>query len=144
MSQKSPLFISILLVTGLLYQAELAAQVAKADTTVYKADSTIYEKVDQKAAYRGSWLNHVQRNINMRVPVDNRAPYGTYTVEIGFVINTDGSLSDFSKLTNMGYGMEEETIRVIKKSGRWIPALLNEKAVRSYRKQKLTFAVNRL
>ncbi|MCH5721367.1 energy transducer TonB [Niabella hibiscisoli] len=129
---------------SLLYYANLTAQVSKADTTVFKADSTIYEKVDQKAAYRGSWLNHVQRNLNMRVPVNNGAPYGTYTVVIGFVINTDGSLTDFSKLTDMGYGMEEETIRVIKKSGRWIPALLNEKAVRSYRKQPLTFLINRM
>lgn len=80
----------------------------------------------------------------MRVPVTNGAPYGTYTVVIGFVINTDGSLSDFTKLTDMGYGMEEQTIRVIKKSGRWMPALLNDKAVRSYKKQPLTFLINRM
>lgn len=56
----------------------------------------------------------LQSNLNMRVPVNNGVPNGTYTVVIGFVINTDGSLSDFSRLTNVGYGMEEETIRVIK------------------------------
>ncbi|MGN7786994.1 energy transducer TonB [Niabella sp. 22666] len=144
MSQKPPIYTFLLLVAGLLCHTELTAQAAKADTVIYKPDSTIYEKVDQKAAYRGSWLNHVQRNINMRVPVTNGAPDGTYTVIIGFVINTDGTLSNFSKLTDMGYGMEEETIRIIKKSGRWIPALLNEKAVRSYRKQPLTFLVRRM
>ncbi len=144
MSKKTPIHISIFLLICLLYQAELTAQVTKTDTISNKTDSTIYEKVDQKAAYRGSWLSHVQRNLNMRTAVNNGAPDGTYTVVIGFVINTDGSLTNFSKLTDMGYGMEEETIRVIKKSGRWIPALLNEKAVRSYKKQPLTFLINRM
>ncbi|HTG57663.1 MAG TPA: hypothetical protein VL943_15405, partial [Niabella sp.] len=117
MSQKSPLCVSIIFLIGWLYHAELTAQVSKTDTTLHKTDTTIYEKVDQKAAYRGSWLNHLHRNLNMRVPESNGAPYGTYTVVIGFVINTDGSLSDFSKLSDMGYGREEATIRIIKKLG---------------------------
>lgn len=135
---------SIILMICFLSHSQLMAQVTNTHTSVSKPDSTVYEKVDQKAAYKGSWLNHVQRNLDIRTAINNGAPNGTYTVVIGFVINTDGSLTDFSKLTDRGYGMEEETIRVIKKSGRWIPALLNEKAVRSYRKQPLTFLINRM
>ena len=58
MSQKSPVYISIPLLICLLCHAELPAQVSKTDTTIHKTDTTIYEKVDQKATYRGSWLNH--------------------------------------------------------------------------------------
>ena len=36
-----------------------------------------------------------------------------------------GNLSDIKPLTNFGYGMEQEAIRVIKKSGKWIPAIQN-------------------
>lgn len=143
MHQKSVLLISVLFLTGLLQHTRLTAQTTIADSNIHKADTTVYDKVDQQAAFRGSWLNHLQSNLNMRVPVNNGAPDGSYTVEIGFVVNADGSLSHFSRLSNVGYGMEEETIRIIRKSKKWTPALINGKAVRSYKKQKLTFSVNR-
>jgi hypothetical protein len=38
--------------------------------------------------------------------------------------------------------MEAEVIRVIKKSGKWIPATMKGKPVKAYRKQPITFIVD--
>lgn len=42
-------------------------------------------------------------------------------VYITFVVDTDGSLSDFKILRDIGYGTGEEAIRVLKKAEKWIP-----------------------
>jgi protein TonB len=49
-----------------------------------------------------------------------------------FVIETDGSISDIKFLKDMGYGSREEIIRVLNKSGKWIPAALNGQIVRCH------------
>ena len=56
------------------------------------------------------------RNLNPGIPIDNGAPAGTYKVIIQFVVDLDGNLSDIKALTNYGYGMEQEAIRVVKKA----------------------------
>ena len=55
------------------------------------------------------------KKLNPSAPVDNGAPEGTYTVYVQFVVSKDGNISDVRALTNHGYGMEEEAVRVIKK-----------------------------
>lgn len=42
-------------------------------------------------------------------------------VYITFIIDTDGSLSDFKILRDIGHGTGEEAIRVLKKAEKWIP-----------------------
>lgn len=49
-----------------------------------------------------------------------------------FVIETDGSISDIKVPKDMGYGSRDEIIRVLKKSGKWIPATLNGQTVRCH------------
>ena len=43
--------------------------------------------------------------------------------------------------TRLRYGMEEEVLRIIKKSGRWTPAEQNNRKVNAYRRQPITFVV---
>ncbi|WP_409965983.1 hypothetical protein PIECOFPK_02390 [Mycovorax composti] len=52
-----------------------------------------------------------------------------------------GNVSDVKPLTSLGYGMEQEAIRVIKKSGRWKPAIQNGREVKSFRKLPVKFIV---
>jgi len=44
-------------------------------------------------------------------------------------------------LTNWGYGMENEVVRIIKNSPAWVPAVQDGKQVQAYRKQPITFVV---
>jgi hypothetical protein len=115
---------------------------SQTDTTI--AGKTIVIKVDKESAYPGgepAWKKFMERNLNPHVPVDKGAPTGMYTVYVQFIVNTDGTLSDFRPLTTHGYGMEQEVVKMLRKSGTWDPAILEGRPVNSYRKQPVTFGV---
>src|SRR5689334_7564617 len=74
-------------------------------------NDTLIIKVDQEASFPGgdeAWRKFIERNANGMVTTDNGAPDGFYTVIVQFVVNEDGTTSDFKALTNFGYGMEQE------------------------------------
>lgn len=107
-------------------------------------ENKIFEKVEIEASFKGgegAWRKYLERNLNGNTPVDNGAPEGTYTVYVQFVVSKDGSISDVRPLTNHGYGMESEAVRVIKKGPAWTPAVQNGRSVNAYRKQPITFQV---
>jgi hypothetical protein len=133
-----PVFISLIPV---LISFTMAAQSeVNADTSILK----IFEKVDIEAAFPGgemAWRKFLEKNLKADVPVKHGAPAGAYTVWIQFVVDTKGNVSDLKPLTNWGYGMEAEIVRVIKKSPNWVPAMQNSRAVKAYRKQPVTFKI---
>lgn len=49
---------------------------------------------------------------------------------IEFMVEKDGSLSEFNVVKDLGYGVADEAIRVLKLSPKWIPATENGKPVR--------------
>lgn len=51
-------------------------------------------------------------------------------IEIAFIIEKDGSISDCTILRNLGHGTGEEGVRVLKNAGKWTPAYKDKKAVR--------------
>jgi periplasmic protein TonB len=61
---------------------------------------------------------------------------------VRFIVDKKGNISNVSAETNLGYGMEKEVIRVIKKGPKWIPAIQNGKVVKAYRRQPITFLVS--
>ena len=46
-------------------------------------------------------------------------------VQISFDVNFDGTLKNFIALSNLGYGLEDELIRVVQIMPLWIPATIN-------------------
>jgi protein TonB len=107
-------------------------------------ENKIFEKVEIEASFKGgegAWKKYLERNLNANAPIDNGAPEGSYTVYIQFVVSKDGSISDVKPLTNHGYGMEAEAVRVVKKGPAWVPAVQNGRSVNAYRKQPITFQV---
>jgi N-acetylmuramoyl-L-alanine amidase len=109
-----------------------------------KTEKPVFEKTEIEPAFPGgnaAWSKYLERNSNPMVPIDNGAPAGVYKVEVLYIVNIDGSVSDIKALTNHGYGMEAEAIRLIKNSPNWIPGLQNGKKVNAYRKQPITFLV---
>jgi periplasmic protein TonB len=101
----------------------------------------IWEKVEIDAKFSGNWETFLRRNLNANVPVDNGAPAGKYKVAVKFVVDVDGTVSDITPLTNAGFGMEQEAVRVLKKAAKWEPAFQNNKHVKAYRIQNITFEV---
>ena len=72
----------------------------------------------------------IEQNLNPAVPVQNGAPEGKYTVQVALLFDTVGKISA-TVLTNIGYGMEKEAMRVMKKLPQFIPARQNGIPVKS-------------
>lgn len=107
-------------------------------------ENKIFEKVEIEAKFKGgegAWRKFLERNLNANVGPDNGAPAGTYTVYVQFIVDKTGAISDVKALTNHGFGMEAEAVRVIKKGPSWEPAVQNGRQVNAYRKQPITFQV---
>ncbi|MBL7739431.1 MAG: energy transducer TonB [Chitinophagaceae bacterium] len=138
---KPYLFIFLLLVsfTSITGQAQETAE-----DSLGAGERNIFEKVDEEASFPGGfdgWRMFLEKNLNPNVPIENSAPIGKYTVIVQFVVSRDGTISDIKPLTKIGYGMEQEVVRILKKSGSWTPAVQNNRPVNAFRKQPVTFMV---
>ena len=108
-------------------------------------DSKTFLKEEKEAAFPGgdeAWLAFIQKHLKAKTPAKHRAPAGTYTVIARFLIDKEGHLKEIKTLTNHGFGMEEEVLRVLAKSPRWTPAEQNGRKLSSYRRQPITFVVS--
>lgn len=138
----------IILFTPLLLPA-FFIQLNAQDPTPVNAPATdslpgIFEKVEVEASFPGGeqgWREFLEQNLDAAVPVKNRAPAGKYTVMIQFVVNKEGKISNIKPLTHLGFGMEPEVMRILRKSPKWVPAIMNGKPVNAYRRQPVTFMV---
>ena len=101
----------------------------------------IFTTVEIDAKFAGNWKAFFEKNLNPNTPTDNNAPEGSYQVVVQFVVDIEGNVSDIKPLTNHGYGLEQEAVRVLKKAAKWEPAIQNGIKVKAYRKQVITFQV---
>jgi hypothetical protein len=115
-----------------------AQEIVTADTF---SNSIQLEKIASFPGGLPGWRDYLINNLNAYVPVQNGAPVGKYTVLVRFKVCTDGSLCDIEAVNNPGFGLSEEAIRVIKKSGNWVPAEQLGKKVKSIYNQPVTFIV---
>ena len=143
-------FFSLILIftsSFVVAQVSDSAKITSIDSSeINKLDTTIYETVDTAASFPGGktgWFKYLEKNLNPNVPVDNGAKFGTYNVIIKFVVAYDGTLSNFEPLTKHRHGMEEEVIRILKLSPKWIPAKRNGKNVSSITKLTLPFVITK-
>lgn len=100
----------------------------------------IFERVEIEAEFPGGmnkWRQYLERNLR----VSDDIPEGTYAVVVQFIVDTEGNISDVIALTNHGYEMENEAVRIIKRGPKWNPAIQNGRQVKAYRKQLITFQV---
>ncbi|MCX6219324.1 TonB family protein [Spirosoma sp.] len=91
-----------------------------------------YTEVEKQAEFKGGMpaLGQFLAS-NLRYPADAQRARAQGKVFITFVINTDGSIADAKVLKGVGYGADEEALRVVKAMvGRWNPGLLRGKPIR--------------
>jgi periplasmic protein TonB len=104
----------------------------------------VFSIVQQDAEFPGgipAWIDYIQNNLKIKVPIKKGAPKGIYNVVVLFIVSRDGSISNIMPQTNFGYGMEEEVVRVIKNGPKWKPAVMDGKKVNAYRRQPITFQI---
>jgi protein TonB len=66
----------------------------------------------------------------------------TGKVFISFTVEKDGSITDVKVDRKLGYGTDEEAVRVIKASKRWNPGMQNGKPVRVKYNIPIQFSLN--
>ena len=88
------------------------------------------------------WNLFLNNHINRSIPVIHCAPAGKFYVEAIFLIGKTGMIETVKPRTKIGYGMEEELMRVIRLSSYWKPATQNGRPCREYRCETFVFEVN--
>ena len=128
----------------LSFSACIQLQTGAQQTTDSLAQEKIFEKVEIPSSFPGgekAWIIFLQKNLNPNIPIDKKAPAGTYTVLVRFVVDIDGTITNITPLTNHGYGMENEVVRILNLSPKWNAAEQEGRKVKTYMKQPATFVV---
>lgn len=99
--------------------------------TISNDDDTIYTAVTIKAEYPGGISAFNKQFLSRFRRPDFDTGVKRVQVIVQFVINVDGSLTDFVVARDPGYGVGKEAVRVLKSMSNWIPAQLKGKTVRS-------------
>jgi protein TonB len=111
----------------------LSAIAQKSDTIkVMDADTTIYTSAENLAEFPGGiteFYRYLARSI--RYPKHAREYRITGKVIVKFVIEKDGNLSNIQVSSKIHPDLDQEAIRVVRGSPKWIPAISNGKNVRS-------------
>ncbi|HMP92789.1 MAG TPA: TonB family protein, partial [Phnomibacter sp.] len=106
------------------------------------ADGTepVFTATEQMPAFPGGrdgWLKYLERNL--RYP-DAALKNGTQgKVQVEFLVDVYGNISNIKALNNPGDGLAEEAIKLIAKGPKWVPAVQNGLVVNAKVVQDITF-----
>jgi protein TonB len=87
-----------------------------------------------------AWAKFLQKNLRYPGEAVDKGISGK--VFVSFIVEKDGHLSTFIIIRGVGYGMDEESLRVLKKAPAWKPGLQNGQAVRVKYTLPLNFVLN--
>ena len=104
----------------------------------------IWTKVEVESQYpggTGAWMRYL--NKTFQYPEAGQANGVAGTVVVQFVVDQEGNVSQAEATSGpVEGGLREEAVRVIRKSGRWEPAIQNGRKVKSYKSQPIIFRLN--
>jgi len=95
-------------------------------------DIKVYETVEIESSYPGgleSWKRFLIKNFRVTDEVSG-------TVIVKFIVDKEGNVSDVEAISGPDE-LKAEAVRVIKKSGKWTPAIQNGRKVNSYKGQPI-------
>lgn len=112
----------------------MSGKIMAQDFTVKQEDGSsddIFVSVEIAADFPGSiyrFRDFVKTNFKIPNKAVRKKVRGEIPVQ--FIVEKDGSLSDIKLLNNLGFGLDEEALRVIQLSPNWKPASRNGKKVK--------------
>jgi protein TonB len=107
-------------------------------------ENKIFTKVEIEAQVDPKqWVRHLQTQLQRYIEDAASAGMdpGTYTVQVKFLVERDGSIADVQALNDPGFGLGKGAVEVVKKGPKWKPGIQNGKPVRSYHTQPITFVI---
>ncbi|MHC0439891.1 energy transducer TonB [Flavobacterium sp. 3-210] len=104
---------------------------SKIQKTPEKQNTVTVNEIDKQPEFPGGILEFYKFvGKNFKVPAEADANKIKGKVDMKFMIETDGSLSEFKRIKDLGYGIADEAIRVLKLSPKWNPGIQNGQPVR--------------
>ncbi len=120
----------------------LQAQQSLSDDTTKKlaaiADTT-FTKVEIESSFPGGsagWVRFLNANLVYPGKAIRKKIQGDVVVQ--FIVSRDGSLSDIEAISGPEL-LREAAVKVIEMSPKWVPASINGRKVKSYKKQPIMF-----
>jgi periplasmic protein TonB len=117
----------------------------KGVTAIIKRDepdyNTVFTKVEIESQYPGgppAWARFLNKNLANNYPQDAIDNEIQGRVEIKFIVDTLGNVSEVEAVSGPKE-LWDAAIKVVKKSGRWEPAIQNARKVKSYKRQPIIF-----
>ena len=117
----------------LFYEEEYEEGTLRTGTAHYTDGSISYQDApEQQPEFQGGARSMYQfLASNIRYPPDAARRGVAGRVLVSFVVCQDGTVCDINANSTLGYGLEEEAVRIIKKmNGKWEPGMQRGKAVR--------------
>ena len=115
-----------------------SAKVKESDNSV-SSNGSVFTKVEVEADYPGGqkgWYDYLVKNLKYPNAAVHNEVQGEVMVE--FIVKKNGLVSDINAVSGPE-PLRAESIRIIKESGKWIPAKNNGMAVDSYRRQPINY-----
>ncbi len=127
------------------YEEQYEKGVLKLGKTIYtgRTDTLEYTVEEQQPEFMGG-MNGLGQLLaqNIRYPSEAQKSRVEGRVFVSFVINTDGNVSDVNVLKGIGFGCDEEAVRVVKlTNGRWKPGIQRGRPVRVKYNLPINFAL---
>ncbi|HZH65569.1 MAG TPA: energy transducer TonB [Flavisolibacter sp.] len=107
-------------------------------------ENKVFEKVEIEATVNAAqWRRHLESQLQRYLDdaSSNGMNPGTYTVNVRFLVEKDGSITDVRALNDPGNGLGAGAAEVVKRGPKWSPGEQNGKKVRSYHTQPITFMI---
>jgi TonB-dependent SusC/RagA subfamily outer membrane receptor len=104
----------------------------------------IFTKVEQEAQFPGgvdAWRKYLAKSLDATVAVKEGWKKGVYYVNVQFVTDKEGNISDVKALNYKDSKTAQACIEVVKNGPRWEPAMQNGRKVKAYRNQPITFVI---
>jgi periplasmic protein TonB len=120
---------------------------AAAQKTARKASTEETDKIFTKVEIDGGtnkqeWESYIKKSTVLPESVRKSIPPGAYKVQISFILDIHGKLSEIKADNDPGYELAERALRIFKDyKGLWQPANQCGRSVKSYKKMPVIFVV---
>jgi|SRR5688572_4921405 len=106
-------------------------------------DEKVFEKIEVNATTdQKKWNEHINRKSQLPDSSLKNIPPDTYKVNVQFVIDVHGNLSQIKALNDPGYGLAKKALNAVSTyNGEWKPANQCGRNVKAYRTQSIVFNV---
>jgi protein TonB len=119
-------------------QGKGVVEAPKKDETDYDQTFTKVEIESDYPGGAGAWARYLNKTLHYPDEAVNNEIQGQVIVQ--FIVDKEGNVSNVEAISGpTDGGLRDEAVRVIKKSGKWTPAVQNGRQVKSYKKQPIQF-----